>query len=212
MLGSLPLFRFVFPAPHPSQMESLPSSDQRHKAQFLQPLFARLSSYWLQCSYLDGLAAELTVWSWLPAWLSAHLQALNKLSSTCSLLFFNHPAFSLQQEQLSGIRKCSPEQQWFQSDVSVNTHSAVRPAAREPMKAHGAPSSDSTVQELDAFPPRCHRCDKHLNTGVTLICKLRKRQEGINKWREFLDKKKVKSYPSFKFFSISIILVFTFVW
>lgn len=30
------------------------------------------------------------------------------------------------------------------------------------MKAHGAPSKDRTVQVLEAFPPRCQRCDRHL--------------------------------------------------
>lgn len=31
------------------------------------------------------------------------------------------------------------------------------PADSEPMKALGAPSRDSTVQELEALPPLCHR-------------------------------------------------------
>lgn len=42
------------------------------------------------------------------------------------------------------------------------TYSAAGPGASEPMKEQGAPSSDSTVQELEAFPPRCQRCDRHL--------------------------------------------------
>lgn len=47
-------------------------------------------------------------------------------------------------------------------NVFISTHSATGPADSEPMKAHGAPSSDITVQEFEAFPPRCQRCDKHL--------------------------------------------------
>lgn len=47
-------------------------------------------------------------------------------------------------------------------NVLIITHSATGPADSEPMKAQEAPSSDSTVQEFEAFPPRCQRCDKHL--------------------------------------------------
>lgn len=43
-----------------------------------------------------------------------------------------------------------------------STHSATWPGASEPMKAQGAPSRERTVQELEALPPRCHLCDKHL--------------------------------------------------
>lgn len=46
--------------------------------------------------------------------------------------------------------------------VSIGTYSATGPADNEPMKLQGAPSSDNTVQEFEAFPPRCQRCDKHL--------------------------------------------------
>lgn len=38
------------------------------------------------------------------------------------------------------------------------------------MKALEAPSSDSTVQELEAFPPLCHRWDKHLQTASGQHC------------------------------------------
>lgn len=48
----------------------------------------------------------------------------------------------------------------------IGTHSATGPADSEPMKEHGAPSCDRTVQEFEAFPPRCQRCDKHLKYGV----------------------------------------------
>lgn len=48
---------------------------------------------------------------------------------------------------------------------STPTYSAAYPGASEPMKEQGAPSSARTVQELEAFPPRCHRCDKHLQGG-----------------------------------------------
>lgn len=42
------------------------------------------------------------------------------------------------------------------------TYLATGPAASEPMKALEAPRRDSTVHELEAFPPLCHRWDKHL--------------------------------------------------
>lgn len=51
----------------------------------------------------------------------------------------------------------------------VPTHSAACPGVREPMKAQGAPSSASTVHELEAFPPRCHRCVRHLR-GAGSAC------------------------------------------
>lgn len=50
------------------------------------------------------------------------------------------------------------------------TYFATGPAASEPMKALEAPSSDSTVQELEAFPPLCHRWDKHLQTQSRRHC------------------------------------------
>lgn len=50
-------------------------------------------------------------------------------------------------------------------NVLISTHSATGPVDSEPMKAQEAPSSDSTVQEFEAFPPRCQCCDKHLMTS-----------------------------------------------
>lgn len=46
------------------------------------------------------------------------------------------------------------------------THSATGPADNDPMKALDAPSSDRTVHEFEAFPPLCHRWDKHLHKHV----------------------------------------------
>lgn len=46
-----------------------------------------------------------------------------------------------------------------------DTYSAALPGAREPMKAQGAPSKDRTVQVLEALPPLCQRCERHLQGG-----------------------------------------------
>lgn len=71
------------------------------------------------------------------------------------------PLILLVNVQVNKRSTCWGRRRWWY--LMTWTHSATGPPASEPMKALDAPRSDRTVHELDAFPPRCQRWDKHLH-------------------------------------------------